>query len=73
MASGADAQFLKASTYNMRRALTMLNNDSGWKASSVEFSKVVMANLGHNGFDSTVGSYTSQDWEKLQSYLKTLL
>lgn len=73
MASGGDAQFLKASTYNLRRALTMLNNDGGWKASSVELSKVVMANLGHNGFDSTVGSYTSQDWEKLQSYLKTLL
>lgn len=73
MASGDDAMFLKASTYNMRRALTMLSNDGGWKSSSVELSKVVMANLGHNGFDSSVGTYTSQDWEKLQSYLKTLL
>ena len=73
MASGDEAMFLKASTYNMRRALTMLNNDSGWKSSPVEFSKVVMANLGHNGFGSSVGTYTSQDWQKLQSYLKTLL
>lgn len=72
-ASSADAEFFKASTYNVRRALTMLNNDGLWKSSAAEFSKVVMSNLGHNGFDSAVGAYSSEDWQRLQSYLKTLL
>lgn len=72
-ASSADAAFFKASVYNARRALTMLNNDGLWKSSPAELSKVVMSNLGHNGFDSSVGAYSAQDWQKLQGYLKTLL
>ncbi len=72
-ATGSEAAFLKSSTYNLRRALTMLNNSSVWKGSAADFSKTVMSSLGHNGFKSDVGGYSSEDWQKLHNYLKTLL
>ena len=72
-ASGEGAKLLQSHTYNMRRALTMLNNSGIWKSSAADFNKIVMSSLGHNGFKSEVGALSSEEWKKLQAYLKTLL
>jgi mono/diheme cytochrome c family protein len=70
--NNSGAKIFNAVTNNKSRALSILVNSNTWKNNEEEFINMIMNNVDHDGFNGKVLNLSTDEWDILYNYLKTL-
>jgi len=67
------ALILKSVSKNLRKSLSYLVKNNGWKQSERSFIEFVTMNINQNGFKTSALQLSSEEWNSLYSYLNSNL
>jgi mono/diheme cytochrome c family protein len=67
------SQLIKTVTYNLKLALSALENSDKWKGSEDLFKNHLKINIYQNGFNSKIFNLNSDEWNTLYNYLNNVL